>query len=63
MGKGASFPFYFVNFFVLYFVMSAYSFYNEKCNKDFKPSSYQREGTGTPLQHSCLENPLDGRAW
>ena len=21
------------------------------------------EGSGTPLQHSCLENPMDGRAW
>ena len=21
------------------------------------------EGTGTPLQYSCLENPVDGRAW
>ena len=22
-----------------------------------------REGDGTPLQYSCLENPRDGRAW
>ena len=22
-----------------------------------------REGNGNPLQHSCLENPLDGGAW
>ena len=21
------------------------------------------EGSGTPLQHSCLENPMDGEAW
>ena len=21
------------------------------------------EGNGTPLQYSCLENPLDGGAW
>ena len=21
------------------------------------------EGSGTPLQYSCLENPLDGGAW
>ena len=21
------------------------------------------EGNGTPLQHSCLENPMDGTAW
>ena len=23
----------------------------------------QGEGNGTPLQYSCLENPMDGRAW
>ena len=23
----------------------------------------QREGNGTPLQYSCLANPMDGRAW
>ena len=22
-----------------------------------------REGNGNPLQYSCLENPMDGRAW
>ena len=22
-----------------------------------------REGNGTPRQHSCLENPMDGGAW
>ena len=22
-----------------------------------------REGTGSPLQYSCLENPMDGGAW
>ena len=21
------------------------------------------EGNGNPLQHSCLENPMDGKAW
>ena len=21
------------------------------------------EGNGTPLHHSCLENPMDGGAW
>ena len=26
-----------------------------------KPDS--GEGSGTPLQYSCLENPLDGGAW
>ena len=24
---------------------------------------YIREGSGTSLQYSCLENPMDGRAW
>ena len=25
--------------------------------------SLAREGNGTPLQYSCLENPMDGGAW
>ena len=24
---------------------------------------YIGEDNGTPLQYSCLENPMDGRAW
>ena len=24
---------------------------------------YPGEGNGSPLQHSCLENPMDGGAW
>ena len=27
------------------------------------PSLFNGEGTGTPLQYSCLENPMDGGAW
>ena len=27
------------------------------------PSPPFREGNGTPLQYSCLENPMDGGAW
>ena len=26
-------------------------------------SVYTREGNGTPLQNSCLENPMGGGAW
>ena len=26
-------------------------------------TSLNREGNGTPLQYSCLENPMDGGAW
>ena len=26
-------------------------------------ADFYREGNGTPLQYSCLENPMDGRAW
>ena len=31
----------------------------------FKPSLdyLYGEGTGTPLQYSCMENPMDGGAW
>ena len=25
--------------------------------------SAAREGNGTPLQYSCLENPMDGGTW
>ena len=28
-----------------------------------KSAMYVGEGNGTPLQYSCLENPLDGEAW
>ena len=27
------------------------------------PAASCREGKGTPLQYSCLENPMDGGAW
>ena len=27
------------------------------------PSVWRGEGNGTPLQYSCLENPMDGGAW
>ena len=29
--------------------------------ENFKP--YIGEGNGTPLQYSCLENPMDAGAW
>ena len=29
------------------------------CSQDMKAG----EGNGTPLQYSCLENPMDGGAW
>ena len=31
-------------------------------NKGPSSQSYGK-GNGTPLQYSCLENPMDGRAW
>ena len=34
------------------------------CTAEFLvPSVWFREGNGTPLRHSCLENPMDGGAW
>ena len=31
---------------------------------DFRsPQLRDREGSGTPFQYTCLENPMDGRAW
>ena len=36
----------------------------KKKKKIFFPTQDQhREGNGTPLQYSCLENPMDGGAW
>ena len=32
-------------------------------NLGLEGSRQCREGDGTPLQHSCLENPMDGGAW
>ena len=34
-------------------------------HSDYRQSRGWRigEGNGTPLQYSCLENPMDGRAW
>ena len=29
----------------------------------FINASMSGEGNGTPLQYSCLENPMDGEAW
>ena len=36
----------------------------EKINKINKHlATLIREGNGTPLRYSCLENPMDGGAW
>ena len=39
-----------------------------KCSREGSHVCYHisvkpREGNGTPLQYSCLENPMDGGAW
>jgi len=31
--------------------------------KNASPQRLHGEGNGTPLQYSCLENPMDGEAW
>ena len=36
--------------------------WRERANWDREVLS-AREGNGTPLQYSCLENPMDGGAW
>ena len=33
------------------------------CHEYSKKKKNSREGNGTPLQYSCLENPMDGVAW
>ena len=35
---------------------------SEDCIKGL-PCPLAREGNGTPLQYSCLENPMDRGAW
>ena len=39
--------------------------FRNSCSECFFPcfASHSGEGNGTPLQYSCLENPVDGRAW
>ena len=32
-------------------------------NTGIRKTTYQGEGNGTPLQYSCLENPMDRGAW
>ena len=34
-----------------------------RCPEWATPQSQDGEGNGTPLQYSCLENPMDGGAW
>ena len=33
------------------------------CTDITYPAGFIQEGNGTPLQYSCLENPIDGGAW
>ena len=35
----------------------------KSCSKFSKLGFSSREDNGTPLQYSCLENPMDGGAW
>ena len=37
--------------------------YYPNASKYYVLHSYFGEGNGTPLQYSCLENPMDGGAW
>ena len=34
-----------------------------RCSELMEANLVLGEGNGTPLQQSCLENPMDGRAW
>ena len=44
-----------------------HSFLKEGCTEDYRLMGvlgcWNGEGNGTPLQYSCLENPMDGGAW
>ena len=43
-------------FLFLFFFLELLCFYDD-------PADVGGEGNGTPLQYSCLENPMDGGAW
>ena len=43
------------------YFLSLFSFFNDLVLHAF--SKRLGEGNGTPLQYSCLENPMDGGAW
>ena len=44
--------------------VTAYFFHRKKTNSFKDPVGlYPGEGNGTPLQCSCLENPMGGGAW
>jgi len=37
--------------------------HNVKADEGFPSLGSPKQGDGTPLQYSCLENPMDGGAW
>ena len=37
--------------------------YSQNLSNKEAIESVSREGNGSPLQYSCLENPMDGGAW
>ena len=43
--------------------ISSPSLFPERGGDGAENSKLLGEGDGTPLQHSCLENPMDGGAW
>ena len=47
-----------VSSFMLMGLVSGFSLVNYS-----DPGSFLGEGNGTPLQYSCLANPMDGGAW
>ena len=52
--------------FLIYFCCQKRTYYVRlKCTKTYfmVQHSQFREGNGTPLQYSCLENPMDRGAW
>ena len=44
-------------------IISTFNAFYYSCILCCKLYSYYGEGNGTQLQHSCLENPMDRRAW
>ena len=48
---------------MVFIMVEHFKEYGPAYRKLLKTRKQSREGNGTPLQYSCLENPTDGGAW
>ena len=53
---------FFFNLLMWYSTLIDFQISNQPCISGINPT-WLWEGSGSPLQYSCLENPMDGGAW